>query len=172
MFHDVERSLTDAVNLSDVSGLVALAYASRPSEQVSESVLRILKAGGQRTVVDPKAEIEELRVATHVALVARSEAIGEAVVARCFTLAREAASEDMATAIFLVMVEACAVYECGQRYTERLESEAAGMCFAIDDANSLARLLLVFEVLGQRDASLLPALAKASAIAETKLGRA
>ncbi|MCB1483317.1 MAG: hypothetical protein KDJ17_00315, partial [Hyphomicrobiaceae bacterium] len=171
MFQDVERSLDDATGLSDVPGLVALAYASRPSEQVTENVLRMLKAGAQRVVGDRKREIGELRIATHVALAARSDAIAEAVIARCYTLVGEAESEDMATAIFLVMVEACAVYGSGPRYTERLESLAAGICFAVDDRNSLSQLLAIFEVLGHRDAALVPALSRACAIAETKVGR-
>jgi hypothetical protein len=69
------------------------------------------------------------------------------------------------------MAESCAVHGAGPNYRKALGETTVRVCFALDLADVLLKLLPVFDVLIHRDERLAPALAKARAIARTKLSR-
>jgi hypothetical protein len=66
------------------------------------------------------------------------------------------------------MIEACASESEPKRHRELIGRAAAQLCFAIREEDTLAALLAIFAVLGARDEKLLPALARARAIATTR----
>jgi hypothetical protein len=73
-----------------------------------------------------------------------------------------------ATDLFAVMVEACAAHRDFEAYAELLERTAVNLCFALDDAETLSQLEIVFMNFTLRDSHLMPVLARARAIARVK----
>lgn len=78
---------------------------------------------------------------------------------------------EMVTDLFAVIATACAVNGDSRQYRTAIGEHAARACFLVDDAGALGNLLAVFGVLVDRDERLGAALAKAQAVARTKLGR-
>jgi len=171
VFKETEHELEKATHLDQVQGLVALAYATRPSDAVVANVLRILKLHSEQPVEDLEQELRDLHTGAHIALAAQSESMAEVIITRCLGLARDARGSEMVTDIFAVMAEACAVHGAEQNHRAALGQSAARICFALDQAEPLSKLLAVFAILIQRDERLAPALAKARAIARTKMSR-
>ena len=95
----------------------------------------------------------------------------QAVVNRCLVIIRTPDRKEGVTDIYLVLAEACAAFKDAVRYRSEFGEVAAKACFAIDREQDLKHLASVFAVLGTRDEKLIPALARAQAILQSKLGR-
>ncbi|RWK43755.1 hypothetical protein [Mesorhizobium sp.] len=169
---EVEAGLDQATRLADVPGLAALTYASIPSERAINNVARIVTVGMNEPVTDIDAELRYLKLAAHFALAGQSETIAQAVMDRCFVIARGADAFREKTDVFAVLMEACAVYRAGQRYHEVVSEYAARICFLVNGSENLSRLDDIFDVLVQRDEKHAKALARARAIIRTNRGRA
>lgn len=168
---EVEASLGRATRLADVQGLAALTYASIPSEQAINNVARIVGIGVNEPVTDIEFEVRYLRLAAHFALAGQSEAVAQAVIDRCFTIARGAVASTEITDLFAVIMEACAVFHASRRYHEIVGEYAARICFLVNGNETLSSLNDIFEVLVQRDEKLTQALSRARAITQTKRNR-
>ena len=75
------------------------------------------------------------------------------------------------TDLFAIMAEACAAHSDVQKHRELLGTTAAELCIAVETNESLSNLEAIFDVLAVRDEKLIPALARARAIARWKRGR-
>uniref|UniRef100_UPI00262655A2 hypothetical protein n=1 Tax=Breoghania sp. TaxID=2065378 RepID=UPI00262655A2 len=159
-FEDIENQLE-----------AAFAFAMQPSEKATKNMLRILISTFEQPVKDVAEELSHLQIASHFALVSRSEEIADAIKGRAFVLLYDAKGLDLVTDLFSVIAETCAVKRDAIQYRQILCDAATKMCFFIDETEALSKLLLVFDVLVQRDEKLAPVLAKAKAIAKTKIGR-
>ncbi len=172
IFREVEEKLETASTLSDVQGLIGLVNTVQISER---AVADIVKLAG-RPAADPLAagapDIPYLRLCAHVAASSRSEALAEAVINRCLYKARNRTSEEETTTdLFAVMAEACAARADARAYGELLGRTAANLCLSVDVLGDLAHLDSIMEVLSRRDERLIPALARARAIARAKILR-
>ncbi|MER9447571.1 hypothetical protein [Mesorhizobium sp. M0254] len=166
---DVEAQLDKATHFNEAQGLTALAYTTVPSGRAIANVLRIFSLTANEPVSEPESELLDLRIVAHVALAARSEPVAEAVINRCFTLALGTSGPNFATAIFAVMAESCAVHDDDGNYRRALGDAAARLCFLLERPEDLAELNIIFKLLTCRDEKLTPSLAKARAIANTKM---
>ncbi|MER8715845.1 hypothetical protein [Mesorhizobium sp. M1295] len=168
---EVETGLDQATRLADVPGLAAMTYASIPSERAVHNVARIVTAGVNEQVTDIEVELSYLKLAAHFALATQSETIAQAVIDRCFIMARGTEAFTEITDLFAVIMEACAVYRAAQRYHEVVSEYAARLCFLVNSNEILSRLDDIFDVPVQRDEKLLSVLGRARAITKTKRGR-
>jgi hypothetical protein len=170
LFREIESRLDGASKLTDVPELAALAYTHRPSELVLKNVSRILGAPLDEPIAE-QGELRLLRLCAEIGSNTRNVPIATAVINRSLIMARRPERTEGVTDIFEVMAEACAAYSDHAIYRENLGDAAAKLCFAVDEKNDLQNLCAIFEVLGARDEKLKPSLAKARAVATTKLGR-
>jgi hypothetical protein len=171
MFADTELQLATASRIADVPGLTVLTYASLPSDHAKKNVERILEQSADEPISDMKSELPHLQLSAHFALAAQSEPIAQAVINRCFFLARDTAARERTTDLFAIIIEACAVYREEQKYRRMISENAARMSYVVNDQENHRRLIAILDVLIQRDNRLSPSLAKARAILSTKLGR-
>jgi hypothetical protein len=169
-FAEVEAQLEAATRFADVPGFAAMAFAMQPSEKATANVLRILNLLIEEPVSNAEKELGHLQIGAHFALATRSEPIARAVINRCFMVGQNGPELGLVTNLFAVIVDSCAVHGVGPKYRKVVGDEAARMCFMVDDAETLSSLVRIFDVLGQRDERLIPALAKARAVAEFKIG--
>lgn len=168
---EVEMGLDQATRLADVPGLAALTYASIPSERAINNVARIVAIGVNEPVTDIELELRYLKLAAHFALAGQSEAVAQAVIDRCFFIARGAGAFTEITDLFAVIAEACAVHHASDRYYEVIGEYAARICFLVNGNETISSLGDIFDVLVQRDERLAQALGRARAIARTKRDR-
>jgi len=171
VFNEVEANLNAASTLSDVPQLTALVYATQPSNGVVASVLRILNLPIEQPIVSREHEVSYLGLCAHIAASTRSKPLANAVINRCLFEVRRPGSEAAVTDLFAIMAEACAAHSDPKEHRELLQSTAAKLCFAVEKNEDLANLEAIFDVLATRDEKLIPALARARAIARTKKGR-
>ncbi|MER9185921.1 hypothetical protein [Mesorhizobium australicum] len=170
-FAAAEMELEAASHLMQVPGLFGLVYATKLSERAIKNVLRLVRLLTDELIIDGPAELPYLQASAHAALSAGSETIADAVIDRCLILARDGSGSNIVSDLFAVAAEACATHDDRQKYRKALGDVAARMCFAIDRSDDLTQLQAIMDVLAERDQRLAPALAKAQAIARTKLGR-
>jgi len=164
----VKAKLHAASLLSDVPELFALFYATTPSDDVVEKVLGILTQPADHPVALREQEVSYLQLCAHIAAAARSESIANAVIDRCLYEVRRPGSEAAVTDLFAIMVECCAAIAVSKEYYERIGAAAANLCFAVEKESDLINLESVFHVLATRNEKLIPALARARAVARTK----
>jgi hypothetical protein len=145
-----------------------MACATQPSPETVAHFLRILKLRSERPASDVETELQYLKADAHVAVVARSVPMAEAIIDRCLGLVRNSAGRELVTDIFAVMAEACATYTEGASYHKALGDCATRVCFALDEVGCIRKLLAALDVLTQRDERLAPTFARARTIARTK----
>lgn len=171
VFDEIEAKLGAATLLNEVPGIFALAYATRPSDRVVSSLLRILNLPADQPIASLEKQMAFLELCAHIAACARSEPLANAVIDRCLFEVRRPGSEASVTDAFGIMVEACASHSDSKKHRQLLETTAAKLSFAVDKAEDLSNLEAIFDILALRDEKLMPALAKARAIVRTKRGR-
>ena len=166
---DVEAELEAATQLDAVPGLLALIGASRPSEKVVASVRRILTGSADDPLTSGE-ELKYLRVAARVGASAHDTVIGDAILKRCIVRARHRHRSEQITDILQVMIEAVSAYPDESQYRKQVGNAAAAICLSAEKKLDLRNILTICDALCIRDERLIPALAKASAIARIKLG--
>jgi len=171
VFNEIEAKLDAVSTLSEVPGIFALAYASQPATRVVANLLRILNLPPDHPIASRGKEMPFLELSAHIAASARSEPLANAIINRCLFEVRRPGSEAAVTGIFAIMAESCAAHSDPQKHRELLGTTAAKVCFAVESNDDLSNLEAIFDVLAMRDERLIPALARARAIARTKKGR-
>jgi hypothetical protein len=170
IFAKTETELETATYLNNVSGMIGFAYSGKLTDEALENVLRILKRPVDEAISsDGRNNLQLLHLCAHICGVSRSEPVAGAIIDRCLYAVRSGQPAEQVPDVFAVVVEACAAYRAGRKYREILGSTAAQLCFAVPDSEDLSDLWAVFDVLGDRDETLIPALARAKAIVQTRL---
>ncbi len=168
-FKAIKSQLETAEHFDEVPGLFALAYTTLLTKPLIDNVLRILKLMLERPVIEATTEVQYLQLASHIALTTRSTQISEIVINRCLNIAAQSDEKDTVSRLFLIITEACGAHETDLNFRTMLGQSASELCLAVNQPNLLKGVVGVFDVLTRRDEKLLPALAKARAIARTKI---
>lgn len=171
VFDEVEACLDGASSLNAVPGLFALAYITQPSPRVVGNVIRIVNQTTDLPIVTDEQQMPFLRLSAHIAASSRSEPLAQALINRCLVEVRALETKANPIELFVVMAEACAAQPDPQKHGELLGAAATKICFAVENDEDLSNLEAVFDLLVMRDERLIPALARARAIARTKRGR-
>jgi hypothetical protein len=159
---DVEKRLKTASNLEKVRGLAALGYLGKPSESAVEDVRRLLRSSRLTLGRDVVRE-DLIGICAHIAACSRHEALANTVIDYCMGLvANGSAKNDVE--LFLIISEACAAFLERSAYHAALGRAATRLAYAIPFSRQTRPLRSVLEILGQRDAKLIPALSRAAAL--------
>jgi hypothetical protein len=170
-FREIETKLETASSFAQVPELFALANASKPSESVVASVIRLLSGPIDKAFSGAGTELPTLRVCAQLAASGRSSGIAESVINRCIFLLRRREPVEVPSDLFMVAVHACAAHSAPEEHRKMLEDTAVKFSFAIEKVEDLSNFDLILRLLSMRDERLAPAVVRARAIARTKMGR-
>lgn len=169
VFQPINEALEKASNFSDVPNLAAMAYSILLPEPALAAVLRILNLPLDEPITNDNHDAVFLHLSAYIAGTARSELIATAVINRCLLAVRNATSDEEIPRFLSIAIEACAAYENADKYRASVASVATQICFAAPGSAHLSELETIFDVLALRDEKLIPALARARAIVQTRL---
>jgi hypothetical protein len=171
LFSEVDAKLEKASALTEVPELVALAYTAKPSERIVADVVRLLAGPVDMPISNKETEAQMLGVCAHIAAVARSAAIANAVINRCLFLLDQRERVTTASDLMMVAINACAAHSSPYEHRKMLERTLVRCAFILKEIDDLSSLNLILDVLCIRDERLTPAVGRARAVAVTKMGR-
>jgi hypothetical protein len=169
LFKRTNEKLEKALNFSEVVNFSAFAYSAVLPEASLAHVLRILNQPIDDPITKDGQNLTFLHLCGHIAGAARSEAVAAAVINRCLHAAQHAESGQQIAELYAIIVEACAAHRDPRKHREQLGSTAAQLCFAVKNSQHISHLEDPFDVIAVRDKRLIPAIARARAIARTRL---
>jgi hypothetical protein len=170
VFGPIEKKLSEASRLFEVMGLFVLVSTIKPSAEVAQNILRII---GTR-LDEPIAEGDQLPVlhmCVRIAASTRSIALSENIIGRCVTAARNTNASGTITEMFSAAVEACGAESDASKHRIAVGETATKFAFATSRREDVENIHAILGVLEARDEKLIPQIARARAIAETKLKR-
>jgi hypothetical protein len=168
-FPEIEAQLRQADKFVEVPGLAVLVYASTPSQQAIDDVLRLVRSD---SVIESQQEtLSHLNIAVQMALDVGSHELSQAVIDRCLVIADSALGFSEMPDLLAIVLEGCAVHGHPGSYRESVGKNAARFVHFVTEKREMTNVLSALDLLVRRDPKLAPPLAKARSILRMKLGR-